>query len=221
MMKKYFRFFDLTEDDKEMILSTFYSSVTFLAAFAVGLVICAVISMFCGCSRVTSDNVEEHKVEQTECEQTTVHTIDKKDVGTQESKSGSVIDNLFAKITDDSMDVSLKVTEYGDDGQPKKVTEAAIHHGKRETTSNNTHLENSRCDNAVNTSVVHDADSMNASEQRAERDDVKRVVKKSGWWHTNWRWVISCIASVLAVALLVWKRRRWVSVTVTWIRRFF
>lgn len=210
----------VTDEDKDVILITLLHFVVFLRACVVGLVICAIISVLCGCSRVTSDNLETHTIEETSYEQTDVHNANNTEVGANESKAEETWNNLFTSIVDDSLDISVKITEYGDDGQPKKVTEAAIHHGKRESTKNNISYDNSKYNNTINVVTNHQSDSAIVSTNNTKNENIKRVVKKEGWWHTNWRWAITTLAAAIMIALGVWQRRRWLPIVIHWIRRF-
>lgn len=208
----------LRDDSSEELLE---GRLRYLGAFLLAVVICAVLTVCCGCSRKVSENVEVHTTEQN-CENGEVErTVNVVEQSASVTKTDGSIAGVLTRWVDDSLDVTLKVTEYGDDGQPKKVTEATLHRGKRDLASgvvkrdcHTEQVENAKRieteDSRVSMSLRHD-----------ETEDVKRVVERKGWWSMHWRFVLCVVAVVMMVALSVWKRRRWVEIVVLWIRRFF
>lgn len=192
-----------------------------LVAFVLALMVCAVITVCCGCSRKVSENVEVHTTEQNDAGMDAVRSTSVDERTSVESDADERLAGCIVRMVNDSLDLSLKVTEYGDDGQPKKVTEATLHRGKKEKGVGALQTDSHSVIAAVSENVVNDSIGVSMSARHTETEDVKRVVERRGWWSLHWRVVLAAVAAVVMVALVVWKRKRWIDIIVLWIRRFF
>lgn len=208
-------------DFNRMAIRQLWRVARLLLCAAVAFVVCAVLTLTCGCSRVVSEDVAVHTTSQSAVDSDAVTVTTAVAQSTSESNTDESLAGVLTRIVDDSLDVTLKVTEYGDDGVLRKVTEATLHRGKKDTTSGvvqqNCHTSN------VETSDVAMADSnrVSASARHVETESVKREVERRGWWSLHWRMVLAIVGAAVMVALAVWKRRRWTAIVMAWIRRFF
>lgn len=208
-------------DFNKMAARQLWRVLRLAACTAVAFIVCAVLTLTCGCSRVVSEDVEVHNTEQSDVNADVVHTTDVVGQLSVKSDTDERVTDMMTRLVDDSLDVTLKVTEYGDDGQIKKVTEATMHRGKKDRTEG-TVQQDCHTSRIVDTEVaVSDSSRVAASARRTGTQDVKRIVERRSWWSMHWRMVLAVVGASVMVALVVWKRRRWVSIVMAWIRRFF
>lgn len=208
---------DALRDD--MKLEALEGCMRNMGALVLSLMICAVLTVCCGCSRKVSDSMDLHTTENSEVNTEVERVANVVEQCSSESKTDESVSGVLTRFVDDSLDMTLTVTEYGDDGQPKKVTEATLHRGKKDRSAgavqsdhHNVHVEDAKRiekeDTHLSSSVRHD-----------ETEDVKHVVERRGWWSMH-KCMVLAVASAVMVAIAVWKRRKWLPVVIVLIRRF-
>lgn len=195
---------------REMVYSTIDGCMRVLAVWLFAFAIWACITLFFGCSRVSSEHVEQHSNVQSDVDVTSVSTTGVAETSSSETKNNENTGVIFSHFFDDSLDASVKVTEYGADGQTKRVTEATLHRGRKGSMSGAVQRESSSAQCSAASSQLSDSIRVSASARCSDVRQVSHVVERRSWFQRHWKMVLAIFATAVMVAIAVWKRRRWI-----------